>query len=643
MSEIMSQMNQGMMTGNIEPGMMTGNNIAPAIPARKMTRERVQKAADTLKKYAADKQRYKSRLLEDEKWWQAHAWDVMLEQGNPNMPKRPTKWLVNVILGKHADLMDAYPEPVILPREQNDEAEARKLTSILPVILEQNDFEQVYSNQAWEKNKHGTGAYAVYWDSEKLNGLGDICVCGVDMMNLFWEPGIEDIQKSRNVFLVAAEDKETLKQRYPQLEDKNLQSELTVQPYQTEGKPTQQDKALVVDWYYHTWDGGRKTLHYCKFVGLEVLYASEDDEKLQGRGWYDDGEYPFVLDVLFPQKQSPVGWGYLDLGKDTQEEIDLISYALTINTLAGAIPRYFRHRDSAINLEQFLDFTQPVIEVEGSLSDADMRPVEHYKLDGNYMSYWQNKIEELKSVTGNMDVQNGGTGGVTAASGIAALQEAAGRTSRDGNRGTYRAYSQILEKVIERIRQFYDVPRTFRILGDGAQYQYETMDNSGITLQPNPTLPGLEDMPMGWRKPVFDIQVAAQKQNSYSKMAQNELAIQLMGCGVFNPEMADQSLLLLGMMDFKDKDTLVQKLQGFQTMKKLLAQYQMLALELAKKYEPETAAAIAQSVVGQAGQPQGTPVRMSVQEQPKGTAGTADAANVVKAREQARAVSQPDA
>ena len=606
---------------------------------RRMTPERILEASKTLKKYKAGKAHLEARLIADEMWWKGHAWDTMREQGNPGAAKRSTKWLVNVIMGKHSDMMDAYPEPVILPREQGDEEEARRLTSILPVVLEQNRFEEVYSKQAWEKNKHGTGVYAIYWDSGKWNGLGDVTVTGIDLANLFWEPGVEDIQQSRNVFLVSPLDRETLVQRYPQLQNANLQSDFTLPQYRTEDAPGRAGKALVVDWYYHTVAGGRKILQYCKFVGDTVLYASEDDPNLRETGWYADGEYPFVLDVLFPQKESPAGWGYIDLGRDTQEEIDLLNQAVTINAQAGAIPRYFRRRDSAINLEQFLDFTNPVIEVEGGLSDTDMVPVQHYALDGAYVQHLNNKIEELKQTCGNHDVSNGITSGVTAASGIAAQMEAAGRTSRDGNRGTYRAYSKVLEKVIERIRQFYDVPRTFRILGENAAYEFVRYDNSGLVLQPNPPLAGLD---MGWRKPVFDIQVSAQKQNAYSKMAQNELALQLLGAGVFNPQLSEQSAMLLSMMDFSKKDELLRNIQQQAFARQMLAMWQNMALELAQRYEPDTAERMAMAVMSAAGET--LTGREPGKEIPDLT-DTADPGNtrpMQRAREFARDVSQPE-
>ena len=607
-----------------------------AAPVRRMTRERLMEANKTLKKYKAGKARLEARLREDEKWWRGHAWDGMRASG-PDSAARPTKWLVNVIMGKHADMMDAYPEPVILPREKSDEEEARRLTSILPVVLEQNHFDEVYAKQAWEKNKHGTAAYAVYWDGKKLNGLGDVAVCGIDLMNLFWEPGVEDIQKSKNLFLVSAQDKESLVRQYPQLRGVNIQTDFNLAQYQTEDTQGISDKALVVDWYYHSYRTGRKTLEYCKYCSLEALYASEDDPAMEGRAWYEDGEYPFVLDPLFPQKESPAGWGYIDLGRGTQESIDLLDHVICMNARAGAIPRYFRKNDSAVNLEQFLDFSNPVVNVEGGLGDADMKPIQYFPLDGMYVQHLNNKIEELKQTCGNQDVTNGITSGVTAASGIAAQMEAAGRTSRDANKGTYRAYARVLEKVIERIRQFYDAPRTFRILGREAAYEYVRYDNSGLLMQPNRPVGGWN---MGWRKPVFDIQVSAQKQNAYSKMAQNELALQLLGAGVFNPQTAEQSAVLLSMMDFNRKEELMEKVRRNGAAARLTAMWQRMAIALASRYEPDAAERMAQAILAQAEE------EAESREGPARSGawlfGDTDTPRMERFRERARSVSQPE-
>ena len=155
----------------------------------------------------------------------------------------------------------------------------RKCTfsSIIPCILEQNDFEEVYSDTCWQKMKQGTGVWGVYWDQEKLGGLGDISIRPVNVLNLVWEPGVTDIQKSQNVFYLELEDNETLLAAYPQLAGKLGGSSGLLARYRTDDAVDLSEKTLVVDWYYKKRVGGKTLLHYCRFCGDEVLYASEND------------------------------------------------------------------------------------------------------------------------------------------------------------------------------------------------------------------------------------------------------------------------------------------------------------------------------------------------------------------------------
>ena len=600
--------------------------------------EQLRKANLTLIKYKNGKAMLEKRLIINEKWWESRGWTEMQEQGNPTQAKRPTQWLFNVVMGKHADMIEAYPEPVILPREQGDKEEAKRLTSIVPVVLEQNDFAEVYDLQAWELNKSGTAVYGVFWDSSKQGGLGDISIVPIDLLNLFWEPGVTDIQKSTNLFHISLENKESLVRRYPQLDGQQLDGPFTLAEYQQEEHIDQTDKALVIDWYYHTYQGGQKILHYCKYVGEHVLYASEDDEALQGKGWYDDGEYPFVVDNLFPVKRTICGRGYIDMGKYAQEGIDLLDQAVTLNAMHNAVPRYLVGNDSKINEAEFADFKRPFIHVEGNVNEDNVVPLQTRALNGMAVTFLNNKIEELKQTTGNQDVANGSAGGVTAASSIAALQAAAGRSSKDAIRATYRAYSRIVKKVIERIRQFYDIPRQFRILGDQAQMEFVAYDNHGIA----PMMqygPGGEQV--GYRIPEFDIEVAAQKRNEYSKMAANELALQLLNAGVFNPQMADQSLLLLDMMDFDRKDERVQKVQMMQTLQNQLIMWQQMALKLASQADPALAEEMAMNLGGGQMMPQSPGSVDPGAIKRAASDGTGENKIVEKARERAENASQP--
>lgn len=157
--------------------------------------------------------------------------------------------------------------------------------------------------------------------------------------------------------------------------------------------------------------------------------------------------------------------------------------------------------------------------VEGAnLGQESIRSIDGKSLPSGIFSEYENKVNELKEVTGNRDVSTGGTtSGVTAASAIAALQESGSKLSRDAINGSYRAYKRIVIMVIELIRQFYDAPRTFRILGENKEMQFVTYTNENIKLQPqgpiNPITgrPEVEGVDVGYRLPVFDVKVSAEK------------------------------------------------------------------------------------------------------------------------------------
>ena len=159
-------------------------------------KEEVREAEMILQKYKSGKAQLEARIVENEQWYKLrHDEFVRGKSPNPGDPRPTSAWLFNCIANKHADAMDNYPEPNVLPREEGDKSDAEILTDILPVILEQNDFEQTYSDVWWYKLKTGTGVYGIFWDTKKNNGLGDIDVRELDLLNMFWEPGITDIQK----------------------------------------------------------------------------------------------------------------------------------------------------------------------------------------------------------------------------------------------------------------------------------------------------------------------------------------------------------------------------------------------------------------------------------------------------------------
>ena len=93
----------------------------------------VIKAANILRKYKDGKSALEARLKEDEQWYKIRHWEAVRgetdEHGNIISTVQPTSaWLFNTLANKHADAMDNYPEPVVLPREASDEDSAKTLS-----------------------------------------------------------------------------------------------------------------------------------------------------------------------------------------------------------------------------------------------------------------------------------------------------------------------------------------------------------------------------------------------------------------------------------------------------------------------------------------------------------------------------------
>ena len=581
-----------LMKGKSPDGSITGFQAL----AQVIGREQVQNAYQTLLKYKEGKANLEKRIVENEQWYKLRHWECMRK--NQDSEVQPASaWLFNSIANKHADAMDNFPSPNILPREEGDKAEAEMLTSILPVVLDQNEFEQTYSD-VWDyKLKTGTGVYGVFWDSSKLNGLGDISIKRIDLINLFWEPGITDIQRSRNIFHVELADNDILVQTYPQLAGKLGTSTLDLSKYVYDDTVDTTEKSAVIDWYYKKNQNGKKILHYCKFVNDEVLFATENEVTFADRGWYDHGEYPFVFDVLFSVEGTPAGFGYIDIGKDPQAYIDRGNQAIMKNMLANAAPRYFIRSDGGVNEEEYADTSKEFIHVDGNLGQDSIMVVQGKPLGNAYIQVVKDKIDELKETTGNRDISTGGTSsGVTAASAIAAMQEAGSKLSRDANKAAYRSFRKLCLMTIELIRQFYDLPRCFRIMGENGVARYVQYSNSGIA----PQSQGMEfGTDMGFRIPLFDIEVTAQKQSPYSKMSQNELALQFFGAGFFNPQMADQALACLDMMDFDRKEFIMQKISQNGGMYQQMMAMQQQMMMLAQMVDQARGSNIAQQLMAQ--------------------------------------------
>ena len=537
---------------------IAGQNVAEleGMGLRNFGDAQVGGALDLLAKYKAGKQVLETRLKEENLWWRRRHFEAF---GNDKKRIPAGAQLFNSLENKIADIYDNLPECAFLARSQDDEKTAALLTDVMPAILENANVENAFVAVTREKVVCGTGIYSVTWDQHKRGGLGDLSIKSVSPLNLYWEPGITDIQDSPHLFYVYNVENETLKAEFPELDGKLGGKSHVVTEYVYEDMPDDSRRTPVIDYYYKRRSGNRTVLHFAKICEGVLLYASENDKDYAERGWYDHGKYPFVFDTLFPLYGSPCGFGYVTVGKDQQYQIDCLNNAVTRNAIIASTRRKYVRKDAKVNIEDLMDISKEVIEVGGS---GDVREtvmsIEEPALSGNYIAILQNLENTLKEVTANRDFSQGGTsGGVTSGTAIATLVEAGSKQVRMILRGSYNAYQEVCTISFELERQFDIHDRTFRITGTDGTTQYKTFSNAPLQAVPQV----VEGEDMGSKEPVFDIKIRPHKKSPFARITQNAMMQEFYGMHFFDPANSTQALACLEGMEFDGKDAVCRMIE----------------------------------------------------------------------------------
>ena len=499
--------------------------------------------------YKADKEVLKNNIIDNYRWYKRqHGLKFDMEKNEPNAS---TEYIFNAIENKYADAVDNYPEVSVLEREASDENAALILSKILPVQLEISDFKKAYKQNWRKKMKSGTGIYFIDYDRD----LEQIMINSVNVLSFFADVNVSDIQKSQFVFVTSVLDNEELKVRYPEFAAL-FDGDCTLET--TEGSKVLKNRTEIIDCYYKKHKkvmGKIKTSVHLMKIARDVIIDATEDIPGYEDGLYFHGKYPFVLDVMFPNEDSPFGFGVIDVVKGIQEYIDKVDSAVFKNTLIASKTRYAVKDSAGINIEDVANLDKDIFTFAGgNLSDI----IKEFKTEGlpaSVIEYRDRKINELKEVIGNRDFQQGGTaGGVTSGSAVELLQRSGEKLSRASNDDSYDAYRELCIMVIELMRQFFDRERVYRVTGDDGKREFISFSNSMF----KDGLGFMDDS----KSSLFDVSVTPQKSNPYTKQGTNATMTQLWQLGVFNPQNLESSIILIRNMQFEGKEKLLQDLQG---------------------------------------------------------------------------------
>lgn len=504
--------------------------------ASKITKEFAAKALSTFQKYRSDKEPLNQRVRENDYWYKARYGRLINPVTNETEPS--TAFIFSAIENKFSDAIDNFPMPNVLEREPGDKELSDILSKIVPVQLDIADFKKAYKTNWRRKLKHGTGIYGVFYKN------GEIKISAVSLLNVYCDMHVENVQDSQFLFIVNAVENEELKKTYPEHREKFCGS-ATVEGF--DGPHEIDDRTEIIDCYYKK----EGMLHCIKFCNGEVIEATEDGD--YPGGIYSHGMYPVVFDVLYPEEDSPFGFGVIDIAKNPQAYIDRMDGAIIKNAILSSKVRFLIKDSGAVNEEEVLDYSNDIIHVAGSVDNDSIRELQVSGLPAYVMNHRSKKIEELKEVVGNRDFQQGSTAkGVVAASAITALQEAGNKLSRSSIDDAYDSYKEIVIMVIELMREFFEDKRIYRITGAGGNAEFAEFSSEIMYKK--------SALPDSWnrKEPIrFDVEIVPQKQNPFQRESNNNTIIQLWQTGFFKPEVSDSALIAMEAMSFDGKEKII--------------------------------------------------------------------------------------
>lgn len=537
-------------------------------PGDEADREFIGAIYDLFEEYRDDYYKKEWQRLDDNvkiyegTYWGENDADVVRDDRKPRMT---TPMITACVENIKADLSDEIPEAVIMPDEAGDAANvtAKVLTKVIEQELDACDFEGEYMKVAHDFLQDGWGVFETGHDPLLNGGMGGSFIRHVTNKNFMCDPQATSLQDGRACFVLDVKPWDWLKQHYPDQYrfmsgSDNLTSTIKQDRIDSTTEPSEIKAYRVIEIWVKQFDAEtRKTaVHFVRVAGHQVL---EDSKIMYKNGYYENGQYPFRVCVLYPQKGSALGLGICDLFKDTQRYADKLNSILLENALRARKPKLFVQQ-GLVDMDDARDFSREVIEVQGSI-DSAVKWMETAPLPSYLMNFAQMMQQSIKNEAGSNDQSRGQTaGGVTAASAITALQDMSTKRSRMEARELQRGFKECVRMMIEIMREKSIVPRDIVITLAG-QPAVLPFDSRSLFREDGD----------GHKVPIEAIiAIKTSRQTRFSRMAHNELVLQFISMfqGTADP------LIMMEALEMDDKEQIIDQIRKAQNAGMLALQQQ---------------------------------------------------------------------
>ena len=405
-------------------------------------------------------------------------------------------------------LSDARQRFEFLPEEPSDLEFAKILDQVAESDWVRGNWTYRLTEILYDAHFYGTGLAEVCYDPKARYGAGAIDFKSIDPMYCFPDPDAEDVNQKCGFFVYAEPmDIERLKKKWPKHaqyikadlmdlmnEDKTDFSEIK---YRSPVDNTiaisgsnpdiykGQDKALEITCYIKSDEveevekknfdeaTGEERVEYeqrLKYPNGRKIVLAGSVVVSDGPNPYDDGLFPYARFINYIDPRSFWGISEIEVLESPQKTFNkLISFALDVLTLMGN-PIWVVSADADIDTDNL--FNRPGLIVEKA-PGSEVRREEGVQLQPYVLQLIDRMREWFNEAGGSQDITRGvKPEGVTAASAISQLQEAAQTRIRQKSRNLDACLQATGQLYKNRVMQFSTAPQIVRVTNDQAATKF---------------------------------------------------------------------------------------------------------------------------------------------------------------------------